>query len=304
VLAVPTLAEVGKLPEGASALAASPDGRYLAAWVWQLHMFQLARNAIDVWELPSLRHVTALDLPGEFPQVRQLLFSPDGRWLAAHTVHLKSSGTIVAQGTAIVWDIPDGQLQSSRRATRLLGWKNRQDLLVLDYSKLTTFTVASGVGVERPSPFHWFSHRADGPPTLSGGGRFIVHADDWRPAPDRWVYWLRERGVNVPWSLTPPQPAVFLFDADTGQTVAELVGVRDPLPSPDGRTLAVTRGGTVELWDMPPRRPWAYFLGGAGLLAVLIAWLARWRVRIGEASCVAGIRNLPGGAPNRIMSAD
>ena len=52
------------------------------------------------------------------------------------------------------------------------------------------------------------------------------------------------------------------------------------LTSPDGRTLAVMRSeNEVQLWDVPPRKPLAWFLAGAVLLALPPALLTRWRVR-------------------------
>jgi hypothetical protein len=47
----------------------------------------------------------------------------------------------------------------------------------------------------------------------------------------------------------------------------------------DGRTLAIRGDGIVRLWDIPPRKPLAWFLAAAGLLAMPVAWLARRRAR-------------------------
>jgi hypothetical protein len=52
--------------------------------------------------------------------------------------------------------------------------------------------------------------------------------------------------------------------------------------SSDGRTLVVQdsiTGGALRVWDIPPRKPLAWLLAAAGLLALPVAWLARRRAR-------------------------
>jgi hypothetical protein len=75
-----------------------------------------------------------------------------------------------------------------------------------------------------------------------------------------------------------------LISAETGAPLGFVGGVHDnSCWSPDGSCLATTDPddhNVVLVWDIPPRKPLTWFAVAAVILALPIAWLARWRVRI------------------------
>jgi WD40 repeat protein len=77
-------------------------------------------------------------------------------------------------------------------------------------------------------------------------------------------------------------PPAILLDARTGKAVARLPlpDVSDLTASPDGCSLLVGRtDGSLEFWDLPPRKPLTWLTIAAGLWALPLAWLARRRGR-------------------------
>lgn len=70
-----------------------------------------------------------------------------------------------------------------------------------------------------------------------------------------------------------------VMDARTGRELAAFGhGGRLCCFSPDGRRLALERGGKVEVWDVPPRTPWAEFVI-LSVVLVLVAWETRREAR-------------------------
>jgi WD40 repeat protein len=80
---------------------------------------------------------------------------------------------------------------------------------------------------------------------------------------------------------------VKLIDVSSEQDVANLIGYMSPTFSPDGKTLATANMKSVQLWDLPIRKPIGKILGLAGLAAVAtllalggLGWLRRRRMRL------------------------
>ncbi|HEX4590328.1 MAG TPA: hypothetical protein VH120_10395, partial [Gemmataceae bacterium] len=72
---------------------------------------------------------------------------------------------------------------------------------------------------------------------------------------------------------------ICLVDVVTGATKCVLPGGdSDAFFLPDGR-LAVKRGTTIQVWDVPPRKSVTWFAAAAGLLALPLAAWAGWRSR-------------------------
>jgi len=83
--------------------------------------------------------------------------------------------------------------------------------------------------------------------------------------------------------------SVILQAFPSGEEIAVLPDCSYPVFSPDGRTLAVTNidEGSLQLWDLPIRKPIGKILGLAGLAAVAtllaingLGWLRRRRMRL------------------------
>jgi hypothetical protein len=106
--------------ERAEMVAFSPDGRWLAAAIW-------GKGLIRFWEVPGLTEKTSFPTPGR--QVRALVFSPDGRHVAAGT----------QDGSLILWQRDTGaELLCQRvdnRTVRLLSFcADSRTLLVIGES--------------------------------------------------------------------------------------------------------------------------------------------------------------------------
>src|SRR5262245_32775769 len=79
-------------------------------------------------------------------------------------------------------------------------------------------------------------------------------------------------------SSDDPRFVLRLYNAD-GKLQASLPGQQFACYSSDGMTMATVslEESIVSVWDLPPRRPWPYIRGGAGVPVVLIAVL-RWLI--------------------------
>jgi WD40 repeat protein len=111
---------------------------------------------------------------------------------------------------------------------------------------------------------------------VSPDGRILVTPDDRVDNPV--LRWAEEHLI----SLLPGYSTerMKLLDLSSGQVMATLPAGSMIIFAPDGRTLAVLGNDNIlRLWDIPPRKPLAWFLAAAGLLALPPAWLARRRAR-------------------------
>jgi hypothetical protein len=76
-----------------------------------------------------------------------------------------------------------------------------------------------------------------------------------------------------------PRARYQLIEDATGRVVAkgDTLGLRC---SPDGRLLLTQDfNGPFVLWDVPPSRPWGWFMAGLAVLTVVPAGLVWWCVR-------------------------
>jgi len=125
------------------------------------------------------------------------------------------------------------------------------------------------------------------PAESSPDGRFLAKwkserariRDSWQQV-TKWVPFL-PAGQDE-WPKT-----VELWDIGAGRKVATLPGDDDFAFSPDGELLAVRQDGhTIQIWNLPPRKPLSWFLTVASLLLLLtlggFCWQARRARRSGR----------------------
>jgi hypothetical protein len=83
------------------------------------------------------------------------------------------------------------------------------------------------------------------------------------------------------WFDLAPKAEMAVHETATGKFAGKVSGWY-PRWSPDGNSLATldkVSGASIYVWDMPPRPPLPWFAAGAALVALLIALVARRRVR-------------------------
>jgi WD40 repeat protein len=288
---VPAWRERAVLPGTADPVVFSPDGRYLVG-------SSVGDSfAVRVWDL-SADPPRVRDLPAGFHGGCGFAFAPDGRYLAAvlDAGWIPSPGKRVGpeglafSGGLIWWDV-DGWREAGRAA---LTPDNSSDTM-----EDAAFTADGLLAVRRggSSRVDWLDPengrvRLSLPTpdlavvvgqSLSSSGR-VLAVTRYRPA--AWgdaLVRLTSSKVPVPDFVRRwvEAPSVQLLDAATGAEVGRLPGkVAHARWSPDGRTLAlVGADSAIELWDVPPRRPWGGAALLAGLWALAVAALAQWRLR-------------------------
>jgi hypothetical protein len=98
--------------------------------------------------------------------------------------------------------------------------------------------------------------------------------------PTLWEQWLIRAGLGS-WVSRGSDPYVFVDLRAGKETVRFEPGAGTEFRiAPDGKRFGLrTDRNRVEIWDMPPRKPWNQVAVGAAATAVPIVLLARRRVR-------------------------
>ncbi len=100
---------------------------------------------------------------------------------------------------------------------------------------------------------------------LSPDRRWLIAGGDVVHKYEGWRRFLPE------WAKPRHKCASDLHDLARGWPVAHFAGVTGAKFSPDGQTLAIIGDdGTVQLWDIPLRTPWAMVVSGATLAAAFV----------------------------------
>ncbi|HMF19656.1 MAG TPA: hypothetical protein VKE98_20790, partial [Gemmataceae bacterium] len=129
--------------------------------------------------------------------------------------------------------------------------------------------------------------KEESPYALSPDGQTIAvdHTVTPLPQPSWWGGMMEWLGIRQPSSTR----FVTLKATSSGEEIATLHGCMYPGFSPSGKTLVVSGSdGSLQLWDLPIRKPVGKILGLAGLAAVAtllafngLGWL-RWRKCSGQ----------------------
>lgn len=105
---------------------------------------------------------------------------------------------------------------------------------------------------------------------LSNGGRLLAVQSTYHPL--KWIFFGEPS--------REPRQRIHLFDPEAGREVGRIPDGQSAAFSPDERTLAVALAdGSVQLWDLPLRRPWGWIglaaLAAATTVYILLTWWVR-----------------------------
>jgi WD40 repeat protein len=252
-----------------SAIAFAPDGRTLASGSHD--------GALRLWEVPSGKELTWLQLPEKMLSIDALAFSPDGKMLAAAsalTIHLREVPTgkplrqlRVPDSLNFVAFSPDGRTLASAGAS---------SKTIRLWDPATGQEIRQLVGQEDSVTFVTFSR--DGKTLASGDFHGRIHL--WNVATGREQGQLGSEGLlwisSIAYSpdgrtlaAGSADNAVRLWDTASGKELPPLRGHEGPVTSvafsPDGKTLASGNwDSTIRWWDLASGKERNCFKGHVG----------------------------------------
>jgi hypothetical protein len=287
LLDLPSLRTAISLPDAYGPLAFSADGQFLATGT---------SDGAAVWEVGTGRRVVQIEDSPANRSARTLALSKTGDrlavyWRSARQVGLRGPDAVQVRdvlGGTVGVDRPLAWLLGVAASDSVLLWEGIPPPLfgcpTSDYG-LRAFDMASGA--ERYSTkcaaYLGFIDEV----RASLGDRWVAVSEMYTsPLVDVWdslkvrLFGIRSIGIG---SFGLGRPSVGVYDVGTGRCCGRVMDTHvfaQPILSPDGRILAVQReDSAIELLHGPPRKPVAWFLAAAGLLALPVAWLARRRAR-------------------------
>lgn len=274
--------KVATLPTAMPPVVFSEKGQFLAARV---------PGGVQVWELPRATEHAAIPSPDEGWSPLPQTLSDDGRLLIAQTEPSQPLAGI----PLAAWDLSitppkklaEGNLLDCSGDGRwlLIGKEGR----LLDTRNGTERTL----GLSGDCVMNSFASHGQ---TVTCG-----YLSSGLPSPSPWwESWLGWIGISRA-KVAPYSPySCSVFDCTTGQ---ELLSINDCSAwqwSPDGQTLVVAQDSLIQVWDIPPRRPWWVAFGLPSSFASLLLagfWFAR-RVRPPRTKLFFPVANSAQIAPN------
>jgi WD40 repeat protein len=269
-----------------SPAALSPGGRSLVSFA------SAERKELTLWDVPSGQERGRMAGPGP---CRDVQFSPDGSTAA---VNFPCPPAAFLR----LWDVATGRERATLPAADRFAF-------VLDGRLLATYgryhypwfwDVATGREVENVLPRPPAGVLPYGTKRVSPDGRTLAvevetpRYPPWRPPswqfwnwqPAEWQFWKWTRAQSL-----LPSHELRLFDVASGRHLGTQEGSAGEdayVFSPDGRLLAVTKeGGTVAVWQVPPRKPLWQAAGLAGLFVLAVVLAVRWASRRRRTEAVA-----------------
>jgi WD40 repeat protein len=225
----------------------SSSGYWAFSHAGRMLAFAIERNAEDskgqivLWDAETRKFTVLCER-----DVRQILaFSPDGRFLVLCSWHFK--GCLIE-----FWDTTRNQIDHTFEKDELVS--------ELVFSPSGNAILAKG----GPQPFAnevWFMD-----PITGSKGMELANLADFEFAPD---------GETI-LAVSSPSRAITRFDTATGKRMSE---VRIPILFravliPHTPAVVTQQDDRIAFWDIPPRRPLWWIVGGIGFPLVLILMLA------------------------------
>ncbi|BCM94372.1 hypothetical protein IAD21_06279 [Abditibacteriota bacterium] len=247
----------------AATLAATLDGRLLAVGL-QFESHQGPAGAVQLWNARSGQLIRTLT--GHSQMVDHVVFSPNGKQLASQS-----------NGELKVWDVPSGRFlwqQRGKSSVMLAFTANNRSLVTGDIEGTIQFWEAQSGRLQRTLKLTGHPNseaNASAPPEISSLGSPLGQENiaTLRMLPDGNFVTLNEKSDEKSWSArlklwdgatghlrrTFPLDTV-AFSSPRGRVLTQLAQsyfvlqfTRDVQPSPDGKLLAVSLLGKLQLWD-------------------------------------------------------
>ena len=283
----------------------SPDGQKVACLVQKQigNLEDVPEGKIHIWDVGSGKKLATF----EEKDASAMAFSPEGKLLALRDDSLwdvadnKKLRQLIFEGEEVfgrspqlillwcpkdvlkVWNLTTGTLVAEQqeilnfwKKNRVSRWMNPFFVIhPLDTEKVFLFNLFTGQKKEFNKEHSSFAINPDGQTIAVDHSLTSIPQESWW---GRFLEWLGIRhGFSTRW--------VTLKAIPSGQEIIVLKGCMYPEFSPDGETLVASgTDGSLQLWDLPIRKPIGKILGLAGLAAAatLLAfkgfgWLRRRR---------------------------
>ena len=255
-----------------NSLAFSPDGRYLVG--------ARVDKTVDLWDMATGRNV--FDWPGHTEQVYALAFSPDGKRLASGAV--SSAGGVQMPRSICMWDAVAGRLlwrgpENYGAGARSIAWGP-------DGKTLAT------CGNEKRARL-WDAcdgNELAAMPEQKALVTCLAFAPDGNG-----VFFGRTDSMVGLWDTSANQADEW---AKLERNYAYSMGL-----SPDGRTLAVGRSGSAEIWDVQARTKTLPIQGPVGVLWSL-RFTAGGSALLGGGASAIGLWETGAGTPATLIRAN
>ncbi len=275
--------------EGEEHPVCSPDGRSLAT-VCQTG--RIKDMGVTLWDAATGKERHRLTLDGPW-HVQSVLFSNDSRtvaviWRVSTLDGIQVQLHDVASGALLASHYGKRRLQKAAPGTPLHHCLLRADgpgnskFVAIDTGEVRG--VIHDENYTEPNPtaeqVQLFIDRLSRTrsPESSPDARFLARWESQRTRVSQWWQWIAE---SLPFFANHHgSMAVKLWDIRTGRKLATILGEHDFAFSTNGQLLAVRRGtNTIQIWDLPPRKPLGWFLAIAVVVLAVPAalWWRSWR---------------------------
>jgi WD40 repeat protein len=276
--------------------ALSPDGKMLATAAWSS-----GKSSVKVWNTSNGQKLAVFQA-GEWDFFHELVFSCDGKRLTALSRIPGSSGPILFEplNKIITWDIESKRTLTAFESGNGPGpgdpsiiyenpndsclpkfiFKSQSDdlhkIVELETGKVR-FTCTRDENCYERFPVAWYS--------LSPDGQFFATCQMRKTVPSEFQKLLSRWMPRVFPIDETDQPVIRIWNTESGKELTSLQKCQGPFAfSPDGQTLAArNQDGTLQLWDVPPRKPlgliFAWSCVSAGLVLLFNCWGTRRRSR-------------------------
>jgi len=255
--------KVATLPTAMPPVVFSEKGQFLAARVL---------GGVKVWQLPRVTEHAALPSPDEGWAPLPQKLSDDGRLLIAQS---EPSQPLTGIPLA-AWDLSIAPLKKLAEGNLLDCSGDGRWLLIGKEGRVLDTLNGTERTLHLPGDYMQSSFAPHGPMITCGwlSSGMPSPSPWWEP----WLGWFR---ISRPQPVRTSPYSCSVFDCTTGQELLSINGCSAWQWSPDGQTLVVAQGSLIQVWEMPPRRPWWVAFGlPSGFASLLLAgyWFAR-RIR-------------------------